>query len=197
MKTMKKLLAVLLCSCLLAMCCAAFAEEAAEPEFSLASSAYGVTAAEEVRMGTALAKLAEGAAAEGVTLRVQGLDEMLAGAEYSAMEALSPAEGALLALKVQGNDDEIDNALAELGLELSEDAKTLYDAVAERLASMSEEDWTNFEGLMEQHFPVSEENGALFLQVTLAGEGAKTLRVTFTQDAEGNWLLSQIDEVAA
>lgn len=185
-------LALLLCLCLLGAACA-------EGSFALAGSAYGVSAEEEIGMGAALATLAENAAAEGAEPNVLGMDEMLAGAEYEALLALTPAERMFAALKLLGHDDEVDAAVQALGIELSEDANALYDALAARLLSMPEEDWTAFEGLLETYFPTFVEGEQSFMQMTLQCPGGEPalLRMTFVQNAEGAWLLSQIDVAAA
>lgn len=190
------ILVLLLCLCLLT---AAPVAALAEGDFVLASSAYGVSAAEEIRMGTALASLVENAAAEGEDVRIWGMDELLAGAEFKAMQDLRPAERAFAVLKLLGHDEEIENAAAELGIEPGEDAQLLFEALTERLGAMGEEDWTQFEGLLERYFPVYEEEGANFLQVTLECEGEtnERVRMTFTQSEAGDWVLSQIDTAEA
>ncbi len=191
---MRHCLALLVVLCLFAAALSGLAEE----NFTLAGSAYGVSAAEEIGMGPALDLLAENAAAAGAQPSVRGMDELLAGAELEAMEALRPAERVFTTLKLLGHDDDVEEAVQELGIELSADAQTLYDALTARLGAMSEEDWTEFEGLLETYFPTYEEAGAPFVQITMECPGAapQLLRATFVQSQEGKWLLSQIDEAA-
>lgn len=192
-RMIRNLLALLLCLVLGVL------PALAEDGFELAGSVYGVTSAEEVRMGTALVQLVQNAAADGEEIAFYGADEMLAGEEFSAMEALAPAEQALVMLTIMGHTDEIDAAKADLGIEVSEDGQALMDAVTARLSSMAEEDWTEFEGLMEQYFPLVDSDGVMLLQMTLllSGETSEKVRMSFVENDQSQWLLSQIDTAAA
>lgn len=190
-KLFRSALALALCLCL-GIGGAALAED--DSGYEMAHGAYGVTAADEIYMGTALAQLMENAAAEGEEIAVYGVDEMLAGAEFSAMEALRPAEQALVILTIMGRSGDIEAAKADLDIDVSEDAQALMDAVTARLASMSEEEWTEFEGLMEEYFPTVDSDGVPLLQLTLILSGAKSerIRMSFAQGGDDMYL-SQID----
>lgn len=170
---------------------AAYARIYSDESFTPADAAYGVRAADAPGMGAALAQLAEGM---GASVRFRGADSILAGAEYSALEALAPAERALVLLHALGHDEDADAAIAALGLTPSEDAQTLMEAIPERLAGMEPEAWTELEGQMETYFPMVEEDGAYLLQITLDAPDAELahVRASFTQTDDG-WVLAGLE----
>lgn len=170
---------------------AAYALIYADDAFTLADSAYGVAAGDGIRMGTALAQLAQGMGAE---VRVRGADEVLTQEEYSAMQTLTPADRVFVALSALGGTDEIDNAAAELGLAISEDARELMDAVVARLSSLGEKEWGEVEDALGEYFSVIEVNGESMMQVTLDAPGAEIehVRASFAS-SDGGMVLARLE----
>lgn len=163
---------------------------------------HGVAAADGLRMGTALAKVMEGIEADygpDAEIAVQNADKLLTEQEQRSLQALEPVERVLVMLTVLGYEEEAQNALSELGIELSDGAKQLIEAVFSRTEAMTDEEFAAFRALIAEFFPEMTRDGSGMQEITLeihTGDGARWERYGFTRTDEG-WVFTKLATMTA
>ena len=108
------------------------------PAATAAPSLHGVSAADDLRMGTALVKAMQNILAEygaDVMVAVRGAEALLTAEECASYENLSPMEQMLAVLAAMGYDAEVQNAIVEQNIELSVEAQQLIEAIRARVAA--------------------------------------------------------------
>lgn len=174
-------------------------EEIAFEEIAEGTVVHGATVGEPTRMGVTMVQAMAGIAAEygaGTVVEIQNIDKVLTADECAALNALPPTERILVALSAIGYGDEVKNALAELQLTLSEEARVLSLKVNTRMALMNDAAKAAHQKAIEQYFPNA--NGvAITLKIRKAGEsGARLERYGFTP-SNGEWVFAKLEVAKA
>ena len=161
---------------------------------------HGVAASENLRMGVAMVRVMRSITEEygkDTEVRFVNVDKVLAGAEYKALESLSPDEGILVVLSLLGHLNEVNVAADDLGFELSEDAQILIDAIAARIADMDDAALAEFTALLAEAFPVFTTDGdveqtEITIEIKLRDDNTYRLeRYTFRCE-DGVWYLASL-----
>ena len=148
---------------------------------------FGVTVGEPLRMGVALARAARSITYQfdAADFDISGADALLNSAEYGALGTLDPMERVLAVLIMAGYEDETYNAMDELRLDVSDEARALVAAVYKRYTEMSKSERSAYRAAVERYFP--NEDG---VRVTLR-IGEQLIRYSF-QKADAGWMLNGI-----
>lgn len=161
---------------------------------------HGVAAAENLRMGVAMVRVMRNITEEygkNTEVRIVNADKVLAGAEYKALESLSPDEGILVVLSLLGHLNEVNVATDDLDFKLSEDAQILIDAITARIADMDETARAEFTALLAEAFPVFTTDGdveqtEISIEIKLREDNSYRLeRYTFRCE-DGVWYLASL-----
>lgn len=174
-------------------------EEEVFTEVPVTEVVHGVSAAEDLRMGTALTKALSGIAQEygaEAEIEVRNADKVLTETEHSALQKLEPSERILVMLMVLGYEDEVQNALAELDMDLSEEAQALIQEIVSRTEAMDADELAAFEALIAELFPVTDGSDGAMLEITLEirvkdGESERVERYGFVETDEG-WIFTNL-----
>ena len=182
MKSALRRAAALMICLMLGLCGLGLAEQPMEfVEVPEGTQICGVTVGEPLRMGVALARAARSIALQfsAADFDILGAYELLSPAEYGALKALDPVEQALAVLIMAGCSQESFDAVAQLGLSISSEARALVAAVYQRYTEMSASERSASGAVIARYF--SSDGGA---RVTLR-IGEQLIRFSFRQEAEG------------
>lgn len=174
-------------------------EESPFEEIADGTVVHGVTVGEPVRMGVTMVQAMAGIAAEygaDAKIEILNIDKVLTADECAALNALPPTERILVALSALGYGDEVKNAITELQLTLSEEARVLNLKVNTRVALMNDEAKAAHQKAIEKYFPNA--NGvAVTLEIRKAGETAlRKERYGFVQ-SNGVWTFAKLEVAKA
>ena len=121
-------------------------------------------------------------------------DKILTPVEYKTLNALPVQEQILVVLSALGYRDEVQNGLAELGVELSREANGLIGQIALRLASMSEAEKAEFLALLAQYFQANADGQQTEITLEIRAkleDGYRMERYGF-EKKDGAWQFSSL-----
>lgn len=156
-------------------------------ELSAAETLHGMTTADNIRMGVALARAAQDFVGLEQNVEVRFAEEILTAQEHSALRALNPVEQVLVVLAALGYDEEVEVALADQKFILSDEALALIDAISARALSMTEEQLAERQAQIEKYFLIVASDS---VEITLDA-GTHLERYRF-QEQDGVWLLTDL-----
>ena len=144
------------------------------------------------------------AAAEGKTVEISivNVDKVLVEEEHEVMTQLKVVEQMMVMLKVMGFEAEVESALTEMEMELSEEAIALGEEIAKRIAEMTEEELAEFQALIAEMFEAltetedGEEKEIIF-QLKVEIDGVETYEAYSFKMVEDQWVLTKVSLQAA
>lgn len=170
---------------------------------------HGVTAAEQAPMVETLVNVIESIEAEAadegkaVEVTIVNAEKVLAEEEHEELVELKAVEQLMVMLQVMGFEAEVEAALVEMELELSEEAVALAEEIAARIAEMDEEELAEFEKLIAELFEAmtetegEEEEKEIIFQLKIEIDGVETYEAYSFKLVEEQWVLTKISLQAA